>query len=264
MNKWKLGTFFGIGVYVHWTFLLLVLWVLLTGGGFFSLLFIIAIFASVVAHEYGHALTARQYGIGTRDITLYPIGGVAALRSMPKKPSQEIAVALAGPAVNIAIAFVLALYLLVTGSWSVGFSTFNGFIAYVMVGNIVLAAFNLIPAFPMDGGRVLRAWLARTQDYATATDKAAKVGRFFALVFAVIALVNTNFFLLILAGFIYLAAGAERRQAYLERDARRFGFSFGGVGGDANPGGFPDNQEPSRPKHDPEVIDIDAIYTPRR
>ena len=98
-------------MFVHWTFTLLLAWVAITGGGLSSLLLVLAIFVCVVLHEYGHALMARQYGIGTKHITLYPIGGVALLERMPRNPKHEIAVALAGPAVNIVIAFVLAFLL---------------------------------------------------------------------------------------------------------------------------------------------------------
>ena len=222
-NKWKLGTYFGIGVYLHWSFLLLLGYVLLFGGGLIQALFLAMIFACVVAHEYGHVLTARHFGIGTRDITLYPIGGVAALKSMPKRPSEEIMVALAGPAVNVVIAFVLALFLIITGQFSANLNSFSGFLTSVMFLNVILAGFNLLPAFPMDGGRVLRAWLARKHDYATATDKAARVGQVFAAIFAVIAIFTVNAMFFLLAAFVYMAAGAERRQAFLERDAQTMG-----------------------------------------
>ncbi len=262
-HKWKIGTFFGIGVHLHWTLLLLVAWIILSqaslAAGLFNLLFVAAIFACVVAHEYGHALMARHYGIGTQDITLYPIGGIAALRAMPKRPREEMAVALAGPAVNVVIAVVLALFLLVTGLWTAYFFSIGGFLVGLLIANVLLAGFNLIPAFPMDGGRVLRAWLARTRDYATATDQAAKVGRVFALIFAIVALVQGMPFLLILAAFIYLMAGAERRHAYMERDAARFRFfPFGDRG-------FQPYRPPERVRRDPdpEFIDVDVIYSPR-
>ncbi len=220
-HKWKLGTCLGIEVFVHWTFFLLLGWALLQGGLAYGL-FLIAMFACVVAHEYGHVLMARHFGIGTRDITLYPIGGVASLNSLPLKPQQEMAVALAGPAVNVVISFMLLLALLLVGHWTPGLYSPTEFLVTLLIGNVVLAGFNLIPAFPMDGGRVLRAWLARTQDYATATDKAATVGQIFAFIFAGFAMVKGMFFPLILAAFIYIMASVERRQAYLEREASRF------------------------------------------
>lgn len=257
-RKWKLGTWFGTGVYLHWTFLAFLAWVFLFNGGVPGALFMVAIFACVVAHEYGHVLMARHYGIGTRDITLYPIGGVAALRSMPKKPSEEIAVALAGPAVNIVIAFVLGIFLLITGQWGFVLTTAGGFLTTVLVANVILAAFNLLPAFPMDGGRVLRAWLAKKHDYATATDKAAKVGRGFAGIFALYAIFNSQPMFFVLAAFIYMAAGAERRQAFLARDGVRFGSWTSRPPIDPTP--------PSRPAPnwgDGPVIDVEVVPPPR-
>ena len=225
-HKWKVGSWFGTGVYLHWTFLAFLAWVFLFSGGIAGALFMLAIFACVVAHEYGHVLMARRYGIGTRDITLYPIGGVAALHSLPKKPGEEIAVALAGPAVNIAIASILGSGLLITGQWSLDMATPGGFFSTVVFANLFLAGFNLLPAFPMDGGRVLRAWLARRYDYATATDKAAKVGRVFAGIFALLAIIGSAPMFLVLAAFVYLAAGAERRQAFMEREGSPLGWVF--------------------------------------
>lgn len=169
--SWKLGRFAGIDVYIHTTFLLLIgfigvsYWLqerslaAVVGG----IGFILALFLCVVLHEYGHALTARRYGISTRDITLLPIGGVARLERMPDEPRQELWVALAGPAVNVVIAAALFGWLFINGSLmpletlSV---TSGSFLERLMLVNITLVAFNLLPAFPMDGGRVLRALLA--------------------------------------------------------------------------------------------------------
>lgn len=257
-HKWRLGTFFGIDVHIHWTFLLLLVWALFAGGLAYGA-FLLTIFACVVAHEYGHVLMARHFGIGTRDITLYPIGGVASLNALPRKPQQEMAVALAGPAVNVVISFVLLLTLILLGGWSANLNSFTGFFSTIMIANAVLAGFNLLPAFPMDGGRVLRAWLARRHDYATATDKAATVGRIFAVLFAGIAIVKGMFFFLILAGFIYFMAGVERRQAFLERDASRFRWFVG-------PRPFPQTEETVEVKRDAwgnEVIDVDSVTYPK-
>ena len=173
--QWKLGKFAGIDVYVHATFLLLIAWVGYShwlennnwGEVFSGILFILALFACVVLHEYGHALTARKYGIKTRDITLYPIGGVARLERMPEKPIEELWVALMGPAVNVVIAAGLFAYLYLTSSL-VPLSELTvasgSFLERLMTVNITLVLFNLIPAFPMDGGRVLRALLAMRMD----------------------------------------------------------------------------------------------------
>src|SRR5512145_2151069 len=169
--QWKLGRFAGIDVFVHATFLLLLAWVGYSqwldsrdwGEVLKGILFILALFLCVVLHEYGHALTARKYGIKTRDITLYPIGGVARLERLPDKPIEELWVALMGPAVNVVIAAGLFAYLYLTNSLVplTDLTVASGnILARLMAVNISLVLFNLLPAFPMDGGRVLRAILA--------------------------------------------------------------------------------------------------------
>jgi len=185
--QWKLGTFAGIDVFVHATFLLIVGWYGWTywletrtlTGALEGVVFILLLFLAVTLHEYGHALTARKYNIRTRDITLYPIGGMARLERMPEKPVQELRVALAGPEVNVVIAAILFGYLALTNAL-VPFSqltlTTGSFIERLMFVNLSLVLFNLIPAFPMDGGRVLRALLAMNMDYVRATQIAATVG----------------------------------------------------------------------------------------
>ena len=225
--SWPIGRLAGIAVYVHATFPLLLVWI---GYGAYqregtsaaviaAVAFILAIFAIVVLHELGHALAARHFGIATRDITLLPIGGVARLERMPREPRQELIVALAGPAVNVALAAILWLALTVTGagtpsvdSVAIDGSFMNrGVLGRLLVVNVWLAVFNLIPAFPMDGGRVLRAVLAmRTGNYAQATESASRVGRFFALVFGMLGLfVLGNPFLVFIALFVWLGAAAE-------------------------------------------------------
>jgi len=217
--QWKLGRFAGIDVYVHATFLILIGWV---GYDYWSkfqdwsrvfigILFILALFVCVVLHEYGHALTARKYGIKTRDITLYPIGGVARLERLPDRPIEELWVALAGPAVNIVIAGILFLYLVLTNSLSpfTSMSLAGGsFVERLMTVNVFLAVFNLIPAFPMDGGRVLRALLALKLEYVQATQIAATIGQGIALLFGFIGLF-TNSFLLFIALFVWIGAAQE-------------------------------------------------------
>ncbi len=226
--SWRIGRLAGIDVYVHATFPLLLAWIALsayqrqqsTAAVVGAIAFILAIFAIVVLHELGHALTARRYGIATRDITLLPIGGVARLERMPREPRQELLVALAGPAVNVALAAVL--YVLLIAIRGAGASTADALtlddsvaggslLARLIAVNVWLALFNLIPAFPMDGGRVLRALLAmRSRNYARATETAARVGRFFALLFGVIGLfVVGNPFLVFIALFVWLGAAAE-------------------------------------------------------
>ena len=211
--QWKLGTFAGIDVFVHATFLLLIGWIgyshWLQYGTIAKvvegILFILALFLSVVLHEYGHALTARKYGIKTRDITLYPIGGVARLERMPEKPIEELWVALMGPAVNVLIAAILFVYLYLSGGLAElsDLTIASGsFLMRLMLVNISLVVFNLLPAFPMDGGRVLRALLAMRMDYVRATQVAASIGQGMAFLFG-------NPFLLFIAFFVWIGASQE-------------------------------------------------------
>lgn len=217
--SWQIGTLLGIGVYMHATFLLLLAWVALShwlagrtlGHVLHGVVFILALFACVLLHEFGHALTARKYGIQTRDITLLPIGGVARLERMPEDPRQEIWVALGGPAVNVVIATLLFLWLHLTGTLEPldRLSVAGGsFLERLMVVNVSLVVFNLIPAFPMDGGRVLRALLATRLEYTRATQIAAGVGQAMAFVFGFLGLFM-NPFLLFIALFVWIGAAQE-------------------------------------------------------
>jgi Zn-dependent protease/CBS domain-containing protein len=219
--KWslKIGRFAGIDVYMHLTFLLLLVWVGLihwrqgqslpaVAAG---IVFILALFACVTLHEFGHALTARRYGIRTRDIILLPIGGVARLERMPDRPLQELWVALAGPAVNVVLAAVLFLWLAVFSRgapWAELSWTGGPLLARLLAANLFLALFNLLPAFPMDGGRVLRALLATRLDYAKATQVAAGVGQAMAFGFGFLGLAG-NPMLLFIAFFIWIGAAQE-------------------------------------------------------
>ncbi len=230
--QWKLGRFAGIDVYVHATFVLLIGWVGYNywldyrkwSMVFIGILFILALFVCVVLHEYGHALTARKYGIKTRDITLYPIGGVARLERMPDRPIEELWVALAGPAVNLVIAGILIAYLFLTNSLSpitsLGLAQ-GSFIERLMALNIYLALFNLIPAFPMDGGRVLRALLALKLDYVQATQIAANIGQGIAFLFGFIGLFS-NPFLVFIALFVWIGAAQEANMVQIRN-------SLGGI-----------------------------------
>lgn len=217
--SWKIGRLAGIDVYMHTTFLLLVGWFALSywlnersvPAVLVGLGFILSLFGSVLLHELGHALAARRFGIPTRDITLLPIGGVARLERMPEKPFEELYVALAGPAVNVLIAAVLFAGLAVTGSLQplTALSLTEGsFLQRLMVANVSLVLFNLIPAFPMDGGRVVRALLASRMDYARATRLAATLGQGLALLFGFFGLFN-NPMLLFIAFFVWIGAGQE-------------------------------------------------------
>ena len=217
--SWKIGTFAGIGVYIHATFLLLLGWIALSHWMQYQRLiptltgvaFILALFVCVVLHEYGHALAARRFGIATKDITLLPIGGLARLERMPDKPNQEFWVALAGPAVNVALAAILGMYLFVSGHFEpvsqIGL-THGDFLERLLFANLFLVGFNLIPAFPMDGGRVLRALLAKRMEYARATRIAAGVGQGLAFVFGFVGLF-TNPFLVFIAFFVWIGAAQE-------------------------------------------------------
>ncbi|HMB03394.1 MAG TPA: site-2 protease family protein [Isosphaeraceae bacterium] len=220
--SWKLGRIAGIPIYVHWTFLILIAWVILgywlegqtlaatvQGVGF-----VLALFGCVVLHELGHALAARRYGVPTADITLLPIGGVARLQRIPEHPRQELVVALAGPAVNIAI--VAGLYLAGVGS-PVRLNdpqqlVRERFWPKLLEVNLFLALFNLLPAFPMDGGRVFRALLAMRLDYARATRLAASVGQLMAIGFGLLGLTGGNPILLLIALFVWIGAESEAVQ----------------------------------------------------
>ena len=218
-GSWKIGQVAGIGLYIHATFLLLIGWVALShwiaGQSVQAVLkgvgFILALFGCVLLHELGHALTAKKYGIKTRDITLLPIGGLARLERMPDKPIQELWVALAGPAVNVVIALGLFAWLDMMASLQplaeLGV-TEGSFLQRLMIVNIFLAVFNMTPAFPMDGGRVLRALLATQMDYTRATQIAATVGQGLALGFGFIGLFG-NPMLLFIALFVWIGAAQE-------------------------------------------------------
>jgi Zn-dependent protease len=217
--SWKIGSLAGIELRIHATFLLLLAWVgathWLTGKSAAAaangVVFILALFACVLLHELGHSLAARRYGIPTRDITLLPIGGVARLERMPEKPGQELVVALAGPAVNVAIAAALFGWLAVTeGLAPLAQLTVAGgpMLERLLAANVMLVVFNLIPAFPMDGGRVLRALLASRMEYTRATQIAAGVGQGLAFVFGFVGLFS-NPMLLFIALFVWIGASQE-------------------------------------------------------
>ncbi|MCB0110788.1 MAG: site-2 protease family protein, partial [Caldilineaceae bacterium] len=181
-------------------------------GAMQAVLLIAAMFLCVLLHEFGHVFAARGYGIQTPDVTLYPIGGVARLERMPKKPAHELVVALAGPAVNVAIAAVLALVMGVPVVMNPDhvFMMKGGFWSQLMVWNLLMVAFNMVPAFPMDGGRVLRAVLAFGISYVDATRIAVFVGRIMAVLFALWGIINRDIFFLLIAFFVYVGGGSEQ------------------------------------------------------
>jgi Zn-dependent protease len=216
--SWKLGRILGIPVYMHATFLLIIAWVALAHwtaartveATLLGVAFVLALFVCVLLHEFGHTLAARRYHIQTKDITLLPIGGLARLERMPEEPRQELWVALAGPAVNVAIAAVLFVGLSLTGFPSLANLEMvqGSFWARLMIVNIFLVLFNLLPAFPMDGGRVVRALLATRMDYTRATQIAASLGQGMAFLFGFVGLF-LNPFLIFIALFVWIGAAQE-------------------------------------------------------
>jgi Zn-dependent protease len=186
----------------------------------YGALLTLVLFSIVLLHELGHSLAAKRYGIPVQDIVLLPIGGVARLRRMPERPAEELVVALAGPAVNLALVLLLAPTVLLSNGAalldgrlsaldSMASPSPAGFAMFLLMVNTSLLLFNLIPAFPLDGGRVLRALLAFKLPYTRATSLATTIGRGLAIVLGVYGLVTFNFFLAVVAIFIFAAAGAE-------------------------------------------------------
>lgn len=255
--SWRIGAIAGIGVYLHFTFVLLPAFVVfsrLNDGGDWrgvahDLIVLATLFGIIVLHELGHALTARRYGIQTRDITLLPIGGVARLERMPEDPRQELVVALAGPAVNVVLATLCFVGLLVV----VGVAAFTGaiessrqvlfwlfssqeqaggveqfsaigarFLFEMLFLNVLIVLFNMLPAFPMDGGRVLRALLAMKMDYVRATQTAATIGQGMALLFVLLAWFAHNPFLVLIAFFVWMGAAGESSMVSLR-------YALGGI-----------------------------------
>jgi Zn-dependent protease/CBS domain-containing protein len=218
----------GIQLRIHVTFLLLIGWLAFgyyTAGGSAEaasrVLFILLLFLCVVLHEFGHALAAKSFGINTPDITLLPIGGVARLERMPEEPKQELIIALAGPAVNVVIALGLLIAIDWRGAADSSVVEASTLPAKLLAINVMLVLFNLLPAFPMDGGRVLRALLATRLSYARATQIAASIGQGCAFVFGFIGLL-WNPFLLFIALFVYIGASQEAALAQMKDVSRRF------------------------------------------
>ena len=216
----------GIQLRIHITFLLLIGWLAIgyyaEGGSAAAagrILFILLLFGCVVLHEFGHAIAAKAFGINTPDITLLPIGGVARLERMPEEPTQELIIAAAGPAVNVVIA--LGLWLVIGWSPAADPAVFEGsnLLMKLMQINVWLVLFNLLPAFPMDGGRILRALLATRMSYARATQTAATVGQGFAFIFGFLGLFF-NPMLIFIALFVYIGASQEAALAQMRAVSR--------------------------------------------
>jgi stage IV sporulation protein FB len=220
----------GTEIRMHLTFLILLAWIgiqeYLWGGSAAALdgiLFIIAVFACVVLHELGHAVAARRYGIATPDITLLPIGGLARLSRMPDNPGEEVVIAVAGPLVNVVIAAILVALggrIDFTGTMTTA-GVIPEFLTRLATVNVFLVLFNLIPAFPMDGGRVLRALLTYPLGRQRATAIAARIGQGLAFLFGFLGLMSGNAILVFIAIFVFIAASAEAGEATLRAVARR-------------------------------------------
>lgn len=222
--SFSIGKFAGTVLRVHVTFFLLLAWIWFmhyqiggTPAAWEGVAFVIAIFACVVLHEFGHVLMARRFGIRTPDITLLPIGGLARLERMPEEPGQEFLIAIAGPLVNVVIAAIIIMALGGTSGIQEMMQVENpraDFLVRLAGVNIFLVVFNMIPAFPMDGGRVLRAVLAAWMPWPRATQISATIGQGLAFLFGFVGLFY-NPLLIFIAIFVYLAASAEAQNAQL-------------------------------------------------
>ncbi|MEA2735218.1 MAG: hypothetical protein QOE14_1669, partial [Humisphaera sp.] len=228
--SFRIARIAGIEVRIHFTFILLLLWIAAShysrGGppeAIRGVVFVCLLFLCVLLHEFGHAVAAARYGIKTPDITLLPIGGVARLQRMPDKPWQEFIVAIAGPLVNVVIAAALMLGLGMAGRFDGNLQLDNPHVPMLLQlrnVNIMLVLFNLLPAFPMDGGRILRALLATRMPYGRATNIAASVGQFMAFLFGFWGLMVGNPLLIFIALFVYMGAGQEAAAAQMRDVAR--------------------------------------------
>lgn len=254
MRAFRVGRLLDIDVHIHPTFLLIIVWAILEwgigpGGGpaalALGLLFVLLIVASVIIHEFGHVMMARQYGVKVLDVTLWPFGGVARIEQIPAAPRGEFMISLAGPAMNLAIFMALlpplALIALIGGSDSllVGAQLFEhitltGLVTYVAVTNLMIMAFNMIPAFPVDGGRVLRAALTGVVGRERATSIAVALGTVLALAAVAWGLWDRSLILIAVGIFVAVAAQAEARAAHAESGMRRLRvgqFSLWDMGG---------------------------------
>ena len=234
-GSFKIGRAFGIEIRIHWTFFLLLaffFFIGFRGNGSIGVALvtsgiIVALFVCVLLHEFGHSLVAQRLGIEVPDITLLPIGGLARLKSLPENPWDEVKIAVAGPLVNVVlapvffgIAFLMGADLLSTVNVLQGATSVGQVIAYLGLMNVALAVFNLIPAFPMDGGRVLRGLLATRLGTVRATDIASTVGQVFAIGFFILAFTTNNFLLAFVALFIFFGASGEA-QMVRQRETMR-------------------------------------------
>jgi Zn-dependent protease/predicted transcriptional regulator len=224
----------GIAIRVHVTFFLILLlgalqWGGITGtpeGALFGIVLMILLFTCVTLHELGHGLVAARFGIPVREITLFPLGGVAQITKNPEKPIQELLIAIAGPLVNVVIALILFVVVGGLGGVNVldgrglldsldnlGQPSLPGLLVWLLAANVTLVVFNMIPAFPLDGGRVLRALLAMALGYRRATRLASAIGQIIAIGLGVFGLIEGNFILMLIAVFVFFGAGQETATA---------------------------------------------------
>jgi len=221
----KLFQVFGIAIKVHITFIILPI-IFFMWSGFKGLFVIISVFVLVTIHELCHSLMAKRFGVTVKEITLLPIGGVAQMGSIPETPHQEFKISIAGPMFNILLGAVLFMPLYnILGPdvlFSPSLESWGQSIAYIFWINMILAMFNLLPAFPMDGGRVLRSFLASRMDYLRATKIAVNLGHMFALLFFVFAIMHNHWLLMIIAVFIYVVSSNEETQVTLKETLKNF------------------------------------------
>ncbi len=221
--SFKIGSAWGIPIELHFTFILLIVAVLVLSSismQFYTFFVVLFLFVFVVFHELAHSIVARHYGIKVRKIILYPIGGVSEIEEIPDNPSQEWRMAVAGPLTSLVLGAALLGVSLIISPQTFSISTFTtvtgNFLTDLAILNILLGVFNLIPAFPMDGGRVFRALLAERLKYSDATRYAVYIGKIFGIAMVVVGFVIPSYFLLILVGiFVYIGASEEAEQTII-------------------------------------------------
>jgi Zn-dependent protease len=242
MKSLTIGRIQGIDIKLHPSFLLIALWVVYhwgfrqnsgIGGTIYGLFLVLSIFCLVLLHELGHSMMAHEYGLRVRDITLVPFGGIARIEQMPARPRAEAMISVAGPLVNLAIALLLLPLLLMVGlasgsdslqdfaRFGLGDVSLTGFLFYLLLANLTLAVFNLLPAFPMDGGRILRAGVTPIVGRQGATTVAVTIGITLGILIGILGLLSGEYLIVLVMGFVILAALAEGRAVRLEESMRR-------------------------------------------
>lgn len=282
LKNWELGKIAGVDVRIHWTFWLAMIFYSLTAassaglvGAVMTAVTFALVFACVLAHEFGHVLAAARFGIATHDVTLLPIGGLARLARLPNRPIEELIIALAGPAVNVAIALVLLLLTpfqaLAALSVNPGLELGGNLLENLLVANVVLVLFNMLPAFPMDGGRVLRSLIAMRTGHLRATEIAARVGRWMALAFIVAGCWWWHIELCLVGLFVLVAGTTElfdaRRRAMPNASPL---FQYGWVNVDPNnaswqfTGGHPGQSSATSNSDVVDALDVREVKSPPR